>query len=127
MGVMEKIPVLAVAFRLHRLQPYPSQFAPFPSRRHLNRMNHPALTREQHTWRVILNHDHLGNFIFENGQWRRDADESFAKQQIFDRFSAADRQQAGLDLSLIPEPIRSLVCYLGADQVVNRARVISIV
>ena len=75
-----------------------------------------------------INHAYLGNLEYWDGKWSqpRGSPDSIRGQNIFDPHRQAPQEANGVDLRFIPEPIRSLVCYLGPLRVAGKMSLISI-
>jgi hypothetical protein len=78
--------------------------------------------------RIVINHAYLGNLEYWDGKWSQPggSPDSIRDQNIFDPHRQAPQQANGVDLRFIPEPIRSLVCYLGPLRVAGKMSLISI-
>jgi hypothetical protein len=78
--------------------------------------------------RIVINHAHLGYLEYRDGKWTqpRESPDSIRDQNIFDPHRQAPQEANGVDLRFMPEPIRSLVCYLGPLRVALVMSLISI-
>jgi hypothetical protein len=77
---------------------------------------------------IVINHAGLGYLEYRHGKWTqpRESPDSIRDQNIFDPRRQAPQEANGVDLRFIPEPIRSLVCYLGPLRVALVMSLISI-
>jgi hypothetical protein len=78
--------------------------------------------------RIVINHAHLGYLEYRDGKWSQPhgSPDSIQDQNIFDPHRQAPQEANGVDLRFIPEPIRSLVCYLDPLRVAGKMSLISI-